>query len=218
MQKKTLTPILLAGIFFLMLGLSFAAVPLYDIFCRVTGFGGTTQISKEAPLIVLDQKVSVRFDTNVNKLPWNFKVKKNVLDVKIGQVNRIEFEVENYGNETTYGVAAFNVSPSSFGKYYSKLGCFCFEKQALKAGEKATYIMTFYLDPEMVNDPNTKNIKDVTMSYTFFFHQITITNQNYKNVSRKKTRLSFSRPKSLAYIRLIFMLSFSNRFSLLSTQ
>ena len=101
-------------------------MPLYDIFCRVTGFGGTTQISKEAPLIVLEQKVSVRFDTNVNKLPWNFKVKKNVMDVKIGQVNRIEFEVENYGNKTTYGVAAFNVSPSSFGKYYSKLGLFLF--------------------------------------------------------------------------------------------
>ena len=167
-NKKNLTPIALVSIFLLMLALSFAAVPLYDMFCRVTGFGGTTQISKEAPGIVLDQKVSVRFDTNVNKLPWNFKVKKNVMDVKIGQVNRIEFEVENYGNETTYGVASFNVSPSSFGKYYSKLGCFCFEKQVLKAGEKATYIMTFYLDPEMVNDPNTKNIKDVTMSYTFF--------------------------------------------------
>ena len=110
MKNKTLTPILLAGIFFLMLGLSFAAVPLYDIFCKVTGFGGTTQISKEAPDKILDQKVSVRFDTNVNNLPWNFKVKKNVMDVKIGQVNRIEFEVENYGAETTYGVAAFNVS------------------------------------------------------------------------------------------------------------
>ena len=96
MKNKTLTPILLAVIFFLMLGLSFAAVPLYDIFCRVTGFGGTTQISKEAPLIVLDQKVSVRFDTNVNTLPWNFKAKTNVMDVKIGQVNQIEFEVENY--------------------------------------------------------------------------------------------------------------------------
>ena len=124
MKNKTLTPILLAGIFFLMLGLSFAAVPLYDLFCRVTGFGGTTQISREAPDIILDQKVSVRFDTNVNKLPWNFKAKTNVMDVKIGQVNRIEFEVENYGNETTYGVASFNVSPSSFGKYYSKLGVF----------------------------------------------------------------------------------------------
>jgi len=167
-KGKTLTPLLLAGIFILMLGLSFAAVPLYDLFCRVTGFGGTTQVSKEAPKIVLDKVVSVRFDTNVNNLDWNFKAKSNVIDVKVGQVNRIEFEVENLGNETTHGVASFNVSPASFGKYYSKLGCFCFEKQELNAGEKATYVMTFYLDPEMVNDPTVKNLEDVTMSYTFF--------------------------------------------------
>ena len=167
-KGKTLTPLLLAGIFVLMLGLSFAAVPLYDLFCRVTGFGGTTQVSKEAPKIVLDKVVSVRFDTNVNNLEWNFKAKSNVIDVKVGEVNRIEFEVENLGNETTHGVASFNVSPASFGKYYSKLGCFCFEKQELKAGEKATYVMTFYLDPDLVNDPTTKNLQDVTMSYTFF--------------------------------------------------
>jgi len=167
-KGKTLTPLLLAGIFVLMLGLSFAAVPLYDLFCRVTGFGGTTQVSKEAPKIVLDKVVSVRFDTNVNNLEWNFKAKSNVIDVKVGQVNRIEFEVENLGNETTHGVASFNVSPASFGKYYSKLGCFCFEKQELKAGEKATYVMTFYLAPDLVNDPTTKNLQDVTMSYTFF--------------------------------------------------
>jgi cytochrome c oxidase assembly protein subunit 11 len=167
-KKKTLTPVILAGVFFLMLGLSFAAVPLYDMFCRITGFGGTTQVSKQAPTVVLDKVVSVRFDTNVNNLTWDFKAKSNVIDVKVGQVNRIEFEVENYGDETTYGVASFNVSPSTFGKYYSKLGCFCFEKQKLKAGEKATYAMTFYLDPELVNDPNTKNLHDVTMSYTFF--------------------------------------------------
>ena len=151
-----------------MLGLSFAAVPLYDLFCRVTGFGGTTQISKDIPKIILDKKISVRFDTNVNKLPWNFKVKENVIDVKIGQVSKVEFEVENYGNKTTYGVASFNVSPSSFGKYFSKLGCFCFEKQKLEVGEKATYILTFYLDPDLMNDLSTKNIEDVTLSYTFF--------------------------------------------------
>jgi len=166
--KKTLTPIILAGIFFIMLSLSFAAVPLYNLFCRVTGFGGTTQISKNIPKIILDKKISVRFDTNVNKLPWNFKVKENVIDVKIGQVSKVEFEVENYGNKTTYGVASFNVSPSSFGKYFSKLGCFCFEKQKLEVGEKATYILTFYLDPDLVNDLSTKNIEDVTLSYTFF--------------------------------------------------
>ena len=105
-----------------MLGLSYAAVPLYDLFCRVTGFGGTTQVSNNVPKVVLDKVVSVRFDTNVNNLPWNFKAKTNVIDVKIGQVNKIEFEVENYSNEPTAGVASFNVSPSSFGKYYSKLG------------------------------------------------------------------------------------------------
>ena len=168
MKKKTLTPVLLGGIFFLMLGLSFAAVPLYDMFCRITGFGGTTQISKDIPKIVLDKKISVRFDTNVNKLPWNFKIKKNVIDVKIGQVSKAEFEVENYGDETTYGVASFNVSPSSFGQYFAKIGCFCFEKQKLDPGEKAKYMLTFYLDPEIANDLSTKNIEDVTLSYTFF--------------------------------------------------
>ena len=167
-KKNTLTPLILAGIFVFMLGLSFAAVPLYDLFCRVTGFGGTTQVSNNAPKIVLDKVVSVRFDTNVNNLQWEFKAKKNVIDVKVGQVSKIEFEVENLGNEPSAGVASFNVSPASFGKYYSKLGCFCFEKQVLQAGEKATYVMTFYLDPEMVNDPTVKNLEDVTMSYTFF--------------------------------------------------
>ena len=167
-EKKKLTPLVLAGIFVLMLGLSYASVPLYEIFCRVTGFGGTTQVADKAPKIVLDKVVSVRFDTNVNNLPWDFKAKSNVMDVKVGQVNKIEFEVTNYSNEPTAGVASFNVSPSSFGKYYSKLGCFCFEKQELNAGETATYVMTFYLDPEMVNDATVKNLQDVTMSYTFF--------------------------------------------------
>ena len=167
-EKKKLTPLVLAGIFVLMLGLSYASVPLYEIFCKVTGFGGTTQVANKAPKIVLDKVVSVRFDTNVNNLPWDFKAKSNVMDVKVGQVNKIEFEVTNYSNEPTAGVASFNVSPSSFGKYYSKLGCFCFEKQELKAGEKATYVMTFYLDPEMVNDATVKNLEYVTKSYTFF--------------------------------------------------
>ena len=128
-QKKNLTPLVLIGIFVFMLGLSYAAVPLYDLFCRVTGFGGTTQISNSAPKVVLNKVVSVRFDTNVNNLPWEFKAKSNVMDVKVGQVNKIEFEVENYSNEPTAGVASFNVSPASFGKYYSKLGCFALKNK-----------------------------------------------------------------------------------------
>ena len=106
-KKKSLTPLVLIGIFVFMLGLSYAAVPLYDLFCRVTGFGGTTQISNSAPKVVLNKVVSVRFDTNVNNLPWDFKAKSNVMDVKVGQVNKIEFEVENYGDDTTYGAVSY---------------------------------------------------------------------------------------------------------------
>ena len=168
-SKKNLTPIALVSIFLLMLGLSFAAVPLYDLFCRVTGFGGTTQISQKAPKIVLDQVINVRMDTNVNSnLDWKFDVDKNKIDVKPGKVYRIKFNVENLGFEPSSAVASYNVSPASFGQYFNKLGCFCFEKQTLKSGEKMSYILTFYLDPEMVNDPKTKNIDDITMSYTFF--------------------------------------------------
>ena len=168
-KKNTITPLVLAGIFLLMLGLSFAAVPLYDLFCRVTGFGGTTQVAKEAPKIVLDKTVNVRLDTNVNsELDWSFEVDEKTLDVKPGKVYKIKFNVENLSNEDSSAVASYNVSPSSFGQYFNKLGCFCFEKQTLKPGEKASYDLVFYLDPELVNDPKTKNIEDVTMSYTFF--------------------------------------------------
>ena len=168
-KKNTITPLVLAGIFLLMLGLSFAAVPLYDLFCRVTGFGGTTQVAKEAPKIVLDKIVNVRLDTNVNsELDWSFEVNEKTLDVKPGKVYKIKFNVENLSNEVSSAVASYNVSPSSFGQYFNKLGCFCFEKQTLKPGEKASYDLVFYLDPELVNDPKTKNIEDVTMSYTFF--------------------------------------------------
>ena len=168
-KKNTITPLVLAGIFLLMLGLSFAAVPLYDLFCRVTGFGGTTQVAKEAPKIVLDKIVNVRLDTNVNsELDWSFEVDEKTLDVKPGKVYKIKFNVGNLSNEDSSAVASYNVSPSTFGQYFNKLGCFCFEKQTLKPGENASYDLVFYLDPELVNDPKTKNIEDVTMSYTFF--------------------------------------------------
>ncbi len=169
MKKNTLTPLILAGIFVLMLGLSFAAVPLYDLFCRVTGFGGTTQVSKESPKLVLDQIINVRLDTNVNtQLDWKFDVDKKKIDVKPGKVYKIKFDVENFGTSISSAVATYNVSPSSFGPYFNKLGCFCFEKQTLKPGEKASYNLIFYLDPELVNDPKTAKVEDVTMSYTFF--------------------------------------------------
>ena len=171
MNKKTLTPIVLAGIFFLMLGLSFAAVPLYDLFCRVTGFGGTTQNAenKEIPNIVINKNYKIRFDTNSNgALDWKFYPEKNTMNLKPGEVHTVKFFVENESNQPTSGSATFNVSPSPFGVYLNKIGCFCFEKQTLNPGQKRNFVLTFFLDPKVVDDNKTNNIYDVTLSFTFF--------------------------------------------------
>ena len=170
-NKKKLTPIALVFIFVFMLGLSFAAVPLYDLFCRVTGFGGTTQnaSTKELPKIIVDQNYKLRFDTNINStLDWNFYPEVNTLDLKPGEVRTVKFNVKNLSDIETSGSASFNVSPSPFGIYLNKIGCFCFEKQTLKAGENQEFILTFFLDPKVVDDNKTKNIADVTLSFTFF--------------------------------------------------
>ena len=170
-NKKKLTPIILVSIFFLMLGLSFAAVPLYELFCKVTGFGGTTQnaSNKEIPKIVINQEYKMRFDTNINgALDWKFKSEFNTLDLKPGEVHTVKFNVKNAGSESSSGTASFNVSPSPFGVHLNKIGCFCFEKQNLKAGEDREFFLTFFLDPKVVDDNKTKNIADVTLSFTFF--------------------------------------------------
>jgi len=171
LNKKKLTPIVLVSIFFLMLALSFAAVPLYELFCRVTGFAGTTQnaSNKELPKIIVDQNYKMRFDTNVhNTSSWKFYPEKNTIDLKPGEIHTVKFNVENPGNETSSGSASFNVSPSPFGIYLNKIGCFCFEKQTLKPNEKQEFVLTFFLDPKVVDDNKTKNIFDVTLSFTFF--------------------------------------------------
>ena len=171
LNKKRLTPIALVSIFIIMLSLSFAAVPLYDLFCRVTGFGGTTQDAskKELPKIVIDKDYKMRFDTNTNgTLAWSFFPEVNTIDLKPGEVRTVKFKVENQSNKPTSGTASFNVSPASFGIYLNKIGCFCFEKQTLKAGEKQDFVLTFFLDPKVVDDNKTKDIADVTLSFTFF--------------------------------------------------
>ena len=171
LNKKKLTPVALVGIFLLMLGLSFAAVPLYDLFCRVTGFGGTTQVAKnkDIPKIVVNQIYKLRLDTNVgSNLDWKFYPETNTIELKPGEVKNVIFYVENTGSVESSGVASFNASPPTFGIYVNKIGCFCFEKQTLKTGEKQEYLLTFFMDPKVVDDNKTKNVKDVTLSYTFF--------------------------------------------------
>ena len=167
--NKGIKPFYLVIIFFVMLGLSFASVPLYELFCKATGFGGTTKFSKQIPSVILDQVIVTRFDTNVAKgLFWDFKAEKNKENIKLGQVSTVKFKVKNLGNETSTAVATFNVMPDSAGQYFNKISCFCFEQQTLKPKETKQFEMAYFIDPKIVDDLSAKQIKDITLSYTFF--------------------------------------------------
>ena len=144
------------------------SVPLYNLFCRVTGYGGTTSFSETSSPITLDKEIALQFNADVNdSIDWSFEAPKDIT-FKIGENKLVKYQATNLSDITSSGTATFNVLPEKVGPYFIKTQCFCFEKQTLKSGEKMSYILTFYLDPEMVNDPKTKNIDDITMSYTFF--------------------------------------------------
>ena len=135
---------------------------------NVTLFSQTLLIS-DLEKINVNQEYKMRFDTNVHSTSdWKFYPEKNTLNLKPGQVHTVKFNVENPSNQSSSGSASFNVSPSQFGIYLNKVGCFCFEKQTLKAGEKQDFVLTFFLDPKVVDDNKTKDISDVTLSFTFF--------------------------------------------------
>ena len=152
-----------------MIGLSFASVPLYDLFCRVTGFGGTTQKTNQEPKVILDKKIKIRFDANTSPdLSFNFKPAKNLSEVKIGEVNTIKFFVENQQSGTDKVISTFNTSPPIVGKYFQKLQCFCFEKQTIKPNEIKEFIVAYYIDPKIVEDPATKGTSEITLSYSLF--------------------------------------------------
>jgi cytochrome c oxidase assembly protein subunit 11 len=152
-----------------MVGMSYAAVPLYDWFCRATGFNGTTQVATQAPHAVLDQKITVRFDANVGSgLPWRFAPEQNTIDVKLGEVVTVNYIVTNLAARETLGVAAYNVAPLNLGAYFQKINCFCFSEQRLKPGEKREMAVVFYVDPAMAQDADAADLKTITLSYTFY--------------------------------------------------
>jgi cytochrome c oxidase assembly protein subunit 11 len=159
----------MAGVALGMVGLSFAAVPLYRIFCQATGYGGTTQRAEQAPDKVLDRMITVRFDANVSPgMGWNFRPAQRKLELKIGESALAFYKAENLTGSKLAGTATFNVSPQAAGSYFNKIQCFCFTEQTLKPGERADMPVTFFIDPEMMNDPEAKNIQEITLSYTFF--------------------------------------------------
>jgi cytochrome c oxidase assembly protein subunit 11 len=152
-----------------MLGAAYAAVPLYNWFCRTTGFGGTTQVSTAPPAQMLGRTVTVRFDANVAPgLPWRFVPEKNSIDVRIGEVLTVNYSVTNLAARDTVGQASYNVTPPTTGAYFQKINCFCFTEQSMKAGETREMPVVFYVDPALAQDAEQNGLNTITLSYTYF--------------------------------------------------
>lgn len=152
-----------------MIGLSYASVPLYDWFCRVTGFSGTTQVATSAPSEISDRIITVRFDSNVGAgLPWKFVPEQTSIDARLGEVVTVHYMVINQAARETTGIASYNVTPLSWGAYFQKINCFCFTEQTLKAGEKREMAVVFYVDPALLKDSDAREHNTITLSYTFY--------------------------------------------------
>jgi cytochrome c oxidase assembly protein subunit 11 len=167
-QKNRAVAIRMALFALAMLGLAFASVPLYRAFCQVTGFGGTTQKAEAAPGAVAGQ-IGVRFDANIDPaLPWKFEPVQETVRIHPGARTTIYYQATNYTARSTTGQAIFNVTPEIAGKYFSKIECFCFTEQTLKPGESVKMPVIFFVDPKLRDDPDTKHIDEITLSYTFY--------------------------------------------------
>ena len=154
----------------LMVGASYAAVPFYNWFCRATGFNGTTQVATSAPSgAPLARKIAVRFDANIAPgLPWKFEPEHTEIQVRIGEVVTVYYNVTNQAARTTVGQAAYNVAPLTVGAYFQKINCFCFTEQTMAPGEKREMPVVFYVDPALVADSENDTLNTITLSYTFF--------------------------------------------------
>jgi cytochrome c oxidase assembly protein subunit 11 len=169
MTRTTRTALLAVLFTCFMGGVAFASVPLYRLFCQVTGFAGTTQRGEAAPGAVGDRRVTVRFDANIsNRLPWAFRPEEGSATVAVGARDMAFFTATNRAATPVTGTATFNVTPVQAGKYFTKIECFCFTEQTLKPGESVRMPVIFYVDPKMLADPDARDIEDITLSYTFY--------------------------------------------------
>lgn len=152
-----------------MVGVTYASVPLYAAFCSLTGFGGATRVAAQAPGVVAEREITIRFDANVAAgLPWTFAPEQREMVVKIGATNLAYYAARNTSSAPTAANATYNVSPPQAGAYFVKMQCFCFEEQHLDAGARADMPVAFYVDPEILKDPDLKTLPAITLSYTFF--------------------------------------------------
>ena len=152
-----------------MVGASFAAIPLYNMFCRATGFAGTTQVSRIAPKHELARELTIRFDSNVAPgLPWKFEPEQNEIKLHIGEVATVHYKVINEAARTISAQASYNVTPTTVGAYFDKINCFCFTQQTMKPGETREMTVVFYVDPKIVDDHDQDPLNTITLSYTFY--------------------------------------------------
>lgn len=157
-----------------MLGMAYAAVPLYEMFCKVTGYGGTTQRVEQASAVILDRKIKVRFDANTGPgLPWTFEPVQREIQLRIGETVMVNYRARNNSTVETTGQATFNVTPEATGAYFNKVQCFCFTETTLEPGEEMEMPVLFFVDPAIVEPVETKNVHTITLSYTFFPHERT---------------------------------------------
>ena len=173
-NRRTAFFVAFAGLF--MLGLGFASVPLYRLFCQVTGYGGTTQRVSEAqgeaatqPAQGATRQLSIRFDSNIrNGIPWNFYPEKKTVSVGVGGKSMAIFIAKNLSDKPVTGRAVFNVTPEFAGPYFTKIECFCFTEQTLKPGQEVRMPVLFYVDKKIMDDPDNKDVQEITLSYTFY--------------------------------------------------
>jgi cytochrome c oxidase assembly protein subunit 11 len=162
------TALVLAGVVVAMAGMAYASVPLYDLFCRVTGYGGTTQRAETGSSNAIDRDLIVRFDANVSDLAWDFRPENPDIRLKAGETVMVNYIAENRSDERTVGSATFNVAPAAAGAYFNKVQCFCFTRQVLQPGEKILMPVQFFIDPAMDEDNDLRAVKTITLSYTFY--------------------------------------------------
>lgn len=168
-RSRRFTATIVGGIAFGMVGMAFAAVPLYEIFCRVTGYGGTTQRVDAAPGEILDRMVTVQFDANIAaELGWTFAPAQRSVEVRLGEPTVIEYVATNLTDRPTAGTAVFNVTPENIGAYFDKIQCFCFTSQVLVPGETARFPVMFFVDPDLADNTLLDYIHTITLSYTFY--------------------------------------------------
>jgi cytochrome c oxidase assembly protein subunit 11 len=155
-------------VFVLMTGAAFAAVPFYRAFCQATGFAGAIPRAKRAPTTVLNQRVTIGFDTNVRDLPWDFKAVQPRQTLRVGETGLAFFTVTNNSDQPLTGRASYNVTPEGVGAYMRKLQCFCFNDQTIPAHTTVKFPVLYFIDPGFASDPDTKGYTDIVLSYTFF--------------------------------------------------